>query len=170
MRIMIPLVMALLPATLWAQTDYGTLLDVKTFRQQTSFVDPYSQLEDKNATPSKLPAANSMQRPSIHFRQDTTISIGMMMYANPYRCNWKNTRGYRVQIYNGHREGANNAQFDFLELRTREPVYLEYEAPNFKVRVGDFELEAEAQTFARQLQKSFAGAYVVPCEIELPGN
>ncbi|MBX3102541.1 MAG: SPOR domain-containing protein [Bacteroidetes bacterium] len=143
--------------------NYGTTLDIKPYRQQVTFQDPYLRLETQEHKDAPAP----LQQPvNIRFHMDTTIAIGMMQYANPYR-SWRNTNGYRVQIYNGNREGANNAQFDFLELRVQEPVYMQYEAPNFKVRAGNFETESEALSFARYLQKHFAGAYVVPCEIEL---
>lgn len=165
MRLPLLFVCLLAWATAAAQPNFGTTLDVAPYRVPVTFQDPFARLEAREAT-GAVPVANVAQPVQVHFKMDTTIAIGMLQYANPYR-SWRNTNGFRVQIYNGNREAANNAQFDFMELRLQEPVYLQYEAPNFKVRVGNFESEREAQSFARMLQKNFAGAYVVPCEIEL---
>ncbi|MFN8923335.1 MAG: SPOR domain-containing protein, partial [Sphingobacteriia bacterium] len=106
----------------------------------------------------------SLRKPSVHIQQDTAIDIGLRQYANPYR-----TLGsgivYRVQIYNGDREKASLAQFDFMELRTGQPVYMEFDQPNFKVRVGNFKTEQEAKTFVKDVQLHFPSAFVVPCQL-----
>jgi len=46
-------------------------------------------------------------------------------------------------------------------------TYLDYQAPNFKVRVGDFKKRMDAEELLLEIRKAFPAAYIVPDEVEL---
>ena len=80
----------------------------------------------------------------------------------------KNVMGYRVQI--GAFENKDNAEklqktasskFDF-------PVYIEYQAPFFRVRMGNFKEKSEAEIYIRLLKyEGFSDARWVPSYINI---
>lgn len=77
--------------------------------------------------------------------------------------------GYRVQIFFGSdRKGANDARTKFLQLYPDVDAYLVYQQPNFKVRVGDFRTQQEAQAIFRELLTHFDKVFIVPDKINLP--
>jgi len=80
--------------------------------------------------------------------------------------------GWRVQIFSGSgneaRQAANNMRFDFLSMYPEIPAYLIYQAPNFKIRVGDFRTELDAIHLQRQLAYQFPGGFVVKDLVKFP--
>lgn len=80
--------------------------------------------------------------------------------------------GYRLQLYSGSgtaaRQEANQLRADFMARNPDVPAYLTYQAPNFKVRVGDFRTELEAIKLQRELEYQWPGAFVVRDLIKFP--
>ena len=81
--------------------------------------------------------------------------------------------GWRVQIYWGSvrgtaRKEAEAAKRKFRAKYSDVPVYMTYEAPIFKVRVGDFRTKSEALKFRSVLPSTFANSYPVMTKIKLP--
>ncbi len=78
-------------------------------------------------------------------------------------------QGYRVQIFFGSdRKAANDARTQFLQLYPNTEAYLLYQQPNFKVRVGDFRTQQEAQAMFKELLRHFERVFLVPDKINLP--
>jgi hypothetical protein len=78
-------------------------------------------------------------------------------------------QGYRVQIFFGSdRKAANEARTKFLQLYPETEAYLVYQQPNFKVRVGDFRNQIEAQAIYRGLLSQFETVFIVPDKVNLP--
>src|SRR5688572_3231932 len=77
--------------------------------------------------------------------------------------------GYRIQIYFGtDRVRAQEIRAEFMRYFPESGAYLVYQAPNFKVRVGDFKSRLEAQGFLNSLNDRYTPAFVIPDEIRLP--
>ncbi len=81
--------------------------------------------------------------------------------------------GYRIQIFfeSGReaRENAYEAKAKFLSNYHGIGAYIEYHAPFFKVRIGDFRTKREAYILYRKLKRQFPNAYITPIEtIRLP--
>ena len=80
--------------------------------------------------------------------------------------------GYRVQLFSGSgneaRQQANDLRADFIGLNPDVPAYLIYQAPNFKVRIGDFRTELEAIRMQRELAYQFPGGFVARDLIKFP--
>ena len=76
--------------------------------------------------------------------------------------------GFRIQIKNTTTQkdaNALRARFsrDFPELKS----YLRYNAPYYKIRIGDYLTKLEAQKDLIEIKKKYRGAYPVPCPINL---
>ncbi|MDD4993675.1 MAG: SPOR domain-containing protein [Paludibacter sp.] len=68
--------------------------------------------------------------------------------------------GYRVQVFssNAQRTGKNDAFRIEKQIRDEFPeqaIYVNYDSPFWKVRVGDFKTQAQAQAFRSQLISTF---------------
>ncbi|MDZ7797163.1 MAG: SPOR domain-containing protein [Candidatus Marinimicrobia bacterium] len=76
------------------------------------------------------------------------------------------TSGYRIQLIS-----TKNLQ-EALEVKERAdslfrlPVYVDFESPNYKVRLGNYKDHDEAQQSQKRMQKSgFSHAWIVPSKI-----
>lgn len=77
--------------------------------------------------------------------------------------------GYRVQIFFGtDRKVANENRTKFLQEFPDADAYLIYQQPYFKVRVGDFRNQLEAQGMYHKLLNKFDKVFIVPDKINLP--
>jgi len=70
-------------------------------------------------------------------------------------------KGYRVQVYLGERGKAGDMKARVSEVYPDMPVEINYLAPNFRVRVGNFRSQLEADRFLRQIKGDFPNSYVV---------
>ncbi len=76
--------------------------------------------------------------------------------------------GFRVQLCFGSREKATDAKTEFLKEFPKIKSYITWLEPNFRVRVGNFRTQLDAEAFLQKVKRSFPTAYVVPERIELP--
>jgi len=80
--------------------------------------------------------------------------------------------GYRVQVYFGSgsdaKSAANKIRSDINNQYSDLDSYLLYEAPYFKVRVGDFRNRNEAYKAFKIIQTNYPGAFIVEDLIGLP--
>ncbi len=79
------------------------------------------------------------------------------------------SQGYRILIYMGNNKNEAMQIKDKVELMFPGfPVYLKFEAPNFKVRVGDFRTRLECQPLFRLLMADFPNLLIVQDRINPP--
>lgn len=72
------------------------------------------------------------------------------------------TEGWRVQLSANSTLADADARARAARVKFTEPVYVEYEPPFYKVRVGDFLTRAEAESMAtRARAEGYEGAWVV---------
>lgn len=80
--------------------------------------------------------------------------------------------GYRVQIYRGSGRKARNEAIqmkaDFIDLFPEARVYLDFDYPNYKVKVGDFRNRKSCYPFFIKVKQSFPNAYMVSDLIKYP--
>ena len=78
-------------------------------------------------------------------------------------------QGFRIQVVNSpDRSKVLAAKTKVYEQFPDWKAYLLYQSPNYKLRVGNFKTQDEAQDAMKQLAKFFpAGLYVIPDVIEL---
>lgn len=71
--------------------------------------------------------------------------------------------GWRVQLlFKAKQKEIMQLKIDFINLYPEIPAYLEYDAPYYRVRVGNFRTKLEAIQIKHQISKNFPGAYPVP--------
>ena len=73
------------------------------------------------------------------------------------------TQGYRIQIFaTGNIDEANAMRMTALQRLTEDSLYVVYDPPNYKIRIGDFVTRADAnQRLATVIAQGFADAWVV---------
>ena len=78
-------------------------------------------------------------------------------------------KGYRVQIHFGPEKAkAMDVKTKYSTSYPNSTVYLDYQQPYFKIRVGDFRTKLEAYKLLQEISGEFPGAFIVGDEIELP--
>ena len=112
--------------------------------------------------------------PNVEVYQDTAINnlISNLIISNPYLGS-STEKGFRVQVYSSNQQqGAKEeaqALRDELLSTLRLSVYLTYNSPMWKVRVGDFTTRSEAEEWRDVIKKQFpklqGNIYVVPDDI-----
>lgn len=103
------------------------------------------------------------QRGSLHVNQDSRIERLMQKQRDVYAAN--NTMpGFRVQIFmeigNEAVDHAAVTKKSFEKLFPGIPVYLSYEQPYYRLRVGDFRNRVEAEKYLRLIKPKFGLAFV----------
>lgn len=76
--------------------------------------------------------------------------------------------GYRVQIYKGGKKEADKIRTNFLRAYPDLDVYLIFQTPDFRVRVGDFRTRSEAIKIEHQIEKKFPNPIIVDDIINFP--
>ena len=86
-------------------------------------------------------------------------------------------QGYRTQVFSGNNQRASKEEAfakekEIKELFPEVPTYVTYNAPFWKLRVGDFLSHEEAYHMMRQLMDAFPAyakeMYIVKEEIKIP--
>jgi hypothetical protein len=76
--------------------------------------------------------------------------------------------GYRIQLYSGLREDANAIRKKSISNFPETACVLKYETPDYKVQMGNFRTELEAEKLLQYIRVSFPGAFIVNSKIDLP--
>jgi hypothetical protein len=121
---------------------------------------------------------------SMAFAQDSTLAANMgnvrvvkdsridmlikkQIYINTLAI--RNQPGFRVQVITTNRRtAANEAKARVMQAYPDYRTYLDFQAPYFKVRVGDFKTREEATELREKLSNLFPnGVFVVPAIINV---
>jgi len=80
----------------------------------------------------------------------------------------KPNRGYRIQVLNTtDRNQALSTKSRLLTIYPEHKTYLMYQAPYFKIRIGNFVEKSEADDLKKELARMFpTGVFVIPSDIE----
>ncbi|MCH8546064.1 MAG: SPOR domain-containing protein [Cryomorphaceae bacterium] len=115
---------------------------------------------------------------ALHFASPEQNNEGVKVYASSefqalaalYSKTETTQNGYRVQIFNGSRKEAEKRRAEFLRSYHEQnlPVYLTYDAPEYRVQVGDFLDRIHAHHIAQLLAENFSSAFVITSTIETP--
>ena len=101
--------------------------------------------------------------------QDTSITRVLNLYQT-FAKEKRQTSGYRIQLAtNNSRQALMDMKAKFLQQFPDVNAYLEYQAPQFKLRVGDFRNRSEADEFVNEVRIAFSSAFVVPDKIIVQG-
>ncbi len=111
------------------------------------------------------------QTGTITVRQDPRIRdmVNRQIHKNKRK---NGIDGYRIQLlFNSGpaaREQADRTKADFLSVFPEYPVYVLYQSPFFKVRIGDFRTKREALKVYHQILKKYPTAFIVKDVVRFP--
>jgi hypothetical protein len=75
----------------------------------------------------------------------------------------KGVAGWRVQLmFKTKKEELKQLKIAFIKLYPEIPAYLKYEAPYYRLRVGNCRTKLEAIKIKQEISKDFPGTYPVP--------
>jgi hypothetical protein len=80
--------------------------------------------------------------------------------------------GYRIQIFfdsgSNSSDRARQARDEFLLIYPDIPAYVNWKAPNYRVRVGDYKTRLEAENALQLIIIDYPNAWVIKDEINFP--
>ncbi len=125
-----------------------------TFSQQTERVN----IEDLGFMPNKQGSSDGNVYLTQEYRLKQIIKRHIEINSNKFP-------GWRVQIYFGSgsssKNNANATKNKFMNrYGNKYGAYILWEAPYFKVLVGDFRTKAEAMNFEQKLKKDYSSTWV----------
>lgn len=129
-----------------------------------------SEAKKKNIFES-LAESDSITRASVKIQQDARLV--KLVVCDP-DSKPQTVSGFRVQVFstNIQRTGkveAFKVEKQILEAFPEAAIYISYISPSWKVRVGDFTSQAQAQSFRNELVEALPNLrsqmYVVPDQI-----
>ena len=120
---------------------------------QSDFLKP----SDFDDNPPKFPTVNlpSFSNQEILETNSSDLEINLV-------------KGYRVQIFiSQNKEELQNLEIE-IQKSINEKIYIIFELPNYKLRVGNFLNRKEAENFQKKIVRlGYRTAWVVPTMIEL---
>jgi hypothetical protein len=105
----------------------------------------------------------------IHAQITVSGISGFEALADSTRRNRPQLMGYRVLLaFDFNKRLVDSLKIKFQEKNPRTDAYIFFEAPNFKLVVGDFRTEIEALSLAKKLPLEFPLTLVQKMPINLP--
>jgi hypothetical protein len=96
-------------------------------------------------------------------------SLRLKIMENPDN---KAIPGYRIQIFfdsgSNSSDRARQARDEFLLIYPDIPAYVNWKAPNYRVRVGDYKTRLEAENALQLIIIDYPNAWVIKDEINFP--
>ena len=80
--------------------------------------------------------------------------------------------GFRIQVFSesgtNSKNKASKVKDDFSNKFPEEVVYLLFQEPNYKIRVGDFRTQLDALGYLHKIQQAYPNAFIVSDKINFP--
>jgi hypothetical protein len=76
-------------------------------------------------------------------------------------------KGYRIQLFNGSESGANNTRNKFLALFPNATTSVDWDSPEWKVRVGKYKTRLEVDKAVEEIKLAFGNAIVIEMMIRI---
>jgi len=77
--------------------------------------------------------------------------------------------GFRVQLYfDSERGNINDARSRFIAQFPKVDTYIEFNAPNYFLKVGDFRTRLEAEKVKSKIEAEFPTSFIIKEKIYLP--
>ncbi len=79
------------------------------------------------------------------------------------------TNGYRVQVISSSTKSVvDGERAKLIAANRKHKTYIDYKAPNFRLRVGNFRTRLEAEKFQYEIKEDYPDTFVVFDLIDLP--
>lgn len=113
---------------------------------------------------------NNATKQKVAIIQDSRIIS--LVEKHKYLNEKQKITGWRVQIFfesgNNSKSRAYSKKGVFMAMYPDMGVYLMFQSPYYKVRVGDFRTRMDAEGFKQKIMGEFPDAFVVKDEINFP--
>lgn len=77
--------------------------------------------------------------------------------------------GFRIQLFfDSDKSAVNEARNAFISKFPKVDTYIEFNAPNFFLKVGDFRTKLEAEKIKSKVEADFPTSFIVKEKINLP--
>jgi hypothetical protein len=107
---------------------------------------------------------------TVNVKKDPRIDTLTTFLGTPQ--NGKSTvtvKGFRVQIFTDRdKNKVNQRRADYLAFYAEQPAYIDFLAPNFRLRAGNFRTKLDASYFQNKIKPHFPDAVIVMDDVELP--
>ena len=78
-------------------------------------------------------------------------------------------KGYRIQIMSSSTKSTvDGERGKFMASHPKYKTYIDYKAPNFRLRIGNFRTRLDAERFQNEIKKMFPNTLIITDMIELP--
>ncbi|MDZ4723168.1 MAG: SPOR domain-containing protein [candidate division Zixibacteria bacterium] len=149
---------------LCAATPLTLSADENASRKDKRGYDPLELPQDKRIVPVKqkisktdTPLSTFIAKPST-LSTDTAVKPDVSTKGDSLKSQVFRVQLLTSELFSEARKAALVAEEIF-----DQPVYTDYEVPNFKVRVGNFESRAQAESYQQKAKGAgYANAWVVP--------
>ena len=129
------------------------LLITSSAYAQSDFILPSDFVDN----PPNLP---NVVLPSFDDSSDSDVSINTNLINS--------VKGYRIQVAISQDEKDLIDIKEKLEVVIKDKIYIKFELPNYKLRVGNFDSRKKAEAYRNKvIQLGYRSAWVVPTLIEL---
>ncbi|MCK5856430.1 MAG: SPOR domain-containing protein [Bacteroidales bacterium] len=113
-----------------------------------------------------IKAQESESYVKIHHSESISRLLTKHIQTNEYH---PYINGYRIQLYSisgvNSRDKANRFKAEFLIRNPKTVVYIVYQAPYYKVRIGDFKTKINALSFLQTISKKYPSGFIVNDQI-----
>jgi len=101
---------------------------------------------------------SSAQQGNVTIKQDPAIST-LLDLKTEINANDEDTRRYKIQIFSGDRNKAEEIKTAFKYSFDKWASKLVYETPNYKIWIGNFRTKLEADRALVEIKKKFPSAF-----------
>src|SRR4030095_13959396 len=117
-----------------------------------------------------FPLLSSAQEGYITVVQDSGIDKVLKLYQT-FAKEKRLINGFRIQLgSNINRKELMDMRVRFLQLYPSSSAYIEYQQPQFKLRVGDFRTRSDAAAFMEEVRENFTSVFIVPDKVYVQGG
>lgn len=128
--------------------------DLSAFRPK---YNPDSSVKEKVKPVSNEPFKPTLDVTALLNKKLNEISVSQPNVA----------KGFRVMLFSGSNKEEATIIREKVAMLVNDKVYMDYKAPNFRVKVGDAINRLEANYLLGKLKNDFPGAFIVPDEINI---
>ena len=105
------------------------------------------------------PNLTTAQNGNLEVHQDQKI-VKLLNLKKEMNKNDVDSDRYKIQIYNGNRSGAYEAEKEFRKTFSDWNSKVVYEQPNFKTWIGSFRTRLEADRALKRIKTEFNSAFI----------
>jgi len=134
--------------------------------------DPLELPRDREVVPARYPTAGDISGRAVIVGTDTDSqavdSLSLSTLVAPQPTDTLNSQAYRVQIFTSLVYGEARQAAQVAEEIFDQPVYIDYEVPNYKVRVGSWADRDSAESYQQKARLAgYSNAWVVMVKVNV---